>query len=450
MKKTLYIMAALLLSFSLAACKGAKEPAGERTSVGYVMENSTLTQSVYASVYPVDESISIIQFDVVNTPVGEEFPESMTYALDFVKQSNGDFLFTDTDQNGDSVSLSASFLKDGGLMISGEEFLTDVIGVYDATPEVCDVADVTVLYFLRNVPATGIGDFAVYSPMDEIVNYIAGDWFIYSNLYSEGEFMYSFLVAKDFSVIIDMSIPGGEVIYGSLDNTLNATHTYDVYNEDNELVTIEEALVSPVVYNGTTMTEGSTEEVFLAAPYDLTRSISISSDNTDVVVSDGFAITAVAPGTAKLTVTADYCGVVKDYELNIEVVPFEELGDPEDSADAEYNNPKYLTYFDKVSMRATMDVCFEDGYISVDILWADDAYTEHHWSYVGLDAADEGVYHLNGRYTIDTYTDDGFFSEEVIANNIDATLTLCDDGCYYWYDYNEDTDHECIFELPEF
>lgn len=99
--------------------------------------------------------------------------------------------------------------------------------------------------------------------------------------------------------------------------------------------------------------------------------------------------------------------------------------------------------------KATMDICFEDGFISVDIMWADDAWTEHHWSYVGNGNPEDTEFTLIGRYTIDHYTNDGFFTEEIVAENISATLSLGKDNCYYWYDLNEDTDHECVFELPE-
>ena len=422
-------------------------------SKGFVMENSTETKTVYIAIYPIDAVRSIFQFDVVTYKIGDEIPETMNYALCFERQENGDYVFNETDQNGDAVTLTATYIEGNELMISGSELLSQLTGIFSETDYRCEVADVTVLYFLRNVPEAGIGDFALYSPMDEIECYIAGNWYIYCNLYSEGEFMYSFLVAKDFSVIINMTSSPKEVIYGSLENTLNATHTYQVYNEDEELITVEEPLVGPVVYNGTTMNVGSTEEVFIAAPYDLTRSLEIESGNTDVVTVDGTAITAVAPGTATLTITADYCGTVKDFNLDIEVIEEDtsiEIDENEEYADSEFVDPKYSTYFDSTSMRATMDVCFEDGLISVDILWADDAYTEHHWSYVGSDEEYQSVYYLNGRYTIDTYSDDGSFTEEVVAENIDATLTRGMNDCFYWYDCFEETDHGCIFELPEY
>lgn len=454
-KKIVCILITFLLVLSLAACGNEtadKTDIANTGSKGFVMENSTETKRVYIAMYPVDEINTIFQFDVVTADYGVDFPEKMTYALNFVKQENGDYVFSESDQNGDIVGLTATYIEGGELMVSGEEFLSSLIGIYGETDERCEIADVTVLYFLRAVPATGIGDFALYSPMDEIECYVAGDWFTYCNLYSEGEFMYSFLVAKDFSVIIDMSYPQGEVIYGSLDNTLNATHTYEIYDENDELVTVEEPHVMPIVYGGTTMAVGTSEEVFIAAPYDLTRSVTIVSDNTDVVTVDGTAITALSPGKATLTVTADYCGTVKDFKLEIEVVEnsFADSYDDDEFSDSEFTDPKYATYYDLTSMRATMELCCEDGLISVDILWADDAYTEHHWSYIGPDDATEGVYYVNGRYTIDTYSDDGSFSEEVIAEDITATITMADDGYIYWYDNFEETDHDCVFELPEF
>ena len=287
-------------------------------ATAFVMENNVNSETVYLSLYPMDNENFIFQFDVISENHGTS--EAMTYAIYLEKQHNNEFLFQDIDQNGDVVSLAASYIEGEKLSIYDNTFLAALTGTYKETTEKCEISNITVLTFLQNVPEAGIGDFGHISPMDEIECYNAGDWFIYCNLYSEGEFMYSFLVAKDFSVIINMTYPQGEVVYGSLDNTLNTTHTYEIINENDELVTIEEPLVTPVVYNGTTMTVGSTEEVFIGAPYDLTRSLEIVSENTDVVTVDGTEITAVAPGTATLLITADYCGTVKEFSLDIEVI----------------------------------------------------------------------------------------------------------------------------------
>ena len=475
MKKILYILTALLLALSCTACNKASgtsisdttavkpetstqstssvvnEPVNELTmaeSKGFVMENSTETKQVYIAIYPIDNAGSIFQFDVVSFKIGSDIPETSTYALYFKNQENGEFLFSDTDQNGDVISLTASSIEGNGFMVSGSDFLSELTGIFEETEYRCDIADVTILYFLKNVPEAGLDDYEIYSPVNEIECYMASDWFICCDMFSDGEFKHSFLIARDFSTIIDMTSSQEKVIYGSLDNTLNGTHTYEIYNENGELTNVEEPLVFPVVSNGTTMNAGSTNVVFLAAPYDFTRSLTIVSDNTGVVTVDGTEISAVAPGNATLKVTADYCGIVKEFSLDIEVVEEDasiEIDAYDEFEDSEYVDSKYTTYFDMTSMRATMDVCFEDGFISVDIIWADDAYTEHHWSYIGSGEDYQNVYALTGRYTIDTYTDDGLFSEEIIAENITATLTRGTDGCFYWYDDYEGTDHECIF-----
>lgn len=475
MKKFICILTILILVLSCTACGKDSEPVtpdidtgknntnGQTTDPvkddkdtkpeyrGFVMENATGTKQTYIAIYPIDNVNSIFQFDVVSYNPGDDIPETRTYALHFVKQENGEYLSKETDQNGDVVTLTASYIEGDEFMVSGSDAQSPFTGIFKKTDERCEIGDVTILNFLRNVPAAGIGNFALYNPMDEIECYMASDWFICCNLFSETEFKYSFLIAKDFSVIINTTTTQGQVIYGSLEKTLNSTHTYEIYNDDGELISVEEPLVFPVVCNGTTMTVGSTDDIFLAAPYDLTKSLNIVSENVNIIAVDGTAITAVAPGNVTLKVTTDYCGTVKDFNLDIEVVEKDDsviVDENEEFAVSEYVDSKYATYFDKVSMRATMGVCFEEGLISVDIIWADDAYTEHHWSYVGSDKADNGVYQLNGRYTIDNYTDDGFFSEKVVAENIAATLTKGTDGCFYWYDSNEETDHDCIFELP--
>lgn len=419
-------------------------------SQGFVMENSTETKQIYITAYPIDDIRFVFQFDVVFLPIGAEFSETQTYTLCFEKQENGDYLHSKTDPNGNDSSLTASYIEGGEFMVSGND--SPLIGIYQKTDYRCNVADLTVLEFLKNVPAAGIADFSLDRPTNEIECYTFGDWFICCNLFSESKQTASFLVAKDFSAVLDMTASQGKVIYGSLEKTLNATYSYEIPDEDGAPVTIEEPLVFPFLANGTTMVAGSVDEVSLSAPYDLAESLKIVSGNTDIVTVTGTEVTALQPGSATLKITADYGGAVKDFTLDIEVVNADVLSDfdeYEEPADLEFVDPRYATYFDATSMRATMEICFEDGMIGVDILWADDANTEYHWSYVGSDEEIEGAYRLNGRYTIDTTNDDGSFSEKVIAEDITATLTKDANGCFYWYDCYEETDHDCIFELPQ-
>ena len=94
-----------------------------------------------------------------------------------------------------------------------------------------------------------------------------------------------------------------------------------------------------------------------------------------------------------------------------------------------------------------MEICYEDGVYSVEILWGDSATTMHHWSYVGT-ADGKGNLVLNGSCFIENLEDE-YSKDEVVFENMGATLTLGSDGCYYWHDDCADAGKDCIFELAE-
>ncbi len=442
MKKLLYILLSAAVAFSLASCGKA-----DSKQISYSKNGSE--SDTFLAIYEVNDSTSIFQFNINETASGNEFANSYVYALTFSKSDKGAYVHEGIDQSGEAFSLKADFAKNGTITVSGDGFLSNLYGKFSPADTLQDIDDQTILAFLRSVEAAGIENFGLVNPYDTMEVYLAGDWFNLCALYSEGNYVDSFLVAKDFSAVVRLSASEGDLIYGNFDNMFNATVNYTYLDENNAPYEVSGMLVTPAVYGGTTLLAGDTAEVFIIAPYDLTRSVNVKSGNASVVTANGCEITAVAPGTATLTVEADYCGTVKEFELEVEVI--ESLdGDSfsDDYVAAEYEDSKYATYYDKESQRAIMEICQEDNMISVDILWSDDAYTTHHWSYVGSENPYGGLFELSGRLTIDTTDDDGFFSEEVIAEDIAATLTLAPDNCFYWYDALEDTDHGCIFELP--
>lgn len=315
----------------------------------------------------------------------------------------------------------------------------------DAPAEDSDDKDTArILDYLKSIPEAGVSDFDINNPGDEIEQYLVGGWFHEIIMLRNDRIFGWFAVADDLSAVCRVDEESSTLIAGSLENTLKRTQTYSVYNEEDEqLCEFEEGIVSAIVVDGAELTAGTSSEVTVVSPWEsLLESISVASSNPEAVGVNGTEITALAPGEAVLTVSYVYGGSPKTDEIPIEVIE----ADPEtEYSETEYIDERYTTYHDFVSQRAVLEICHEDDIYSADIIWGDTYNIIHHWSYIATDE-NNGNLTLNGSYCIETYNDDGTVSNEVVSENIGATLTLGADGYYYWNDEYEDAGKECIFE----
>ncbi len=442
------------VSSSVSASTSADTPANDfadpfegKITVYHGAENSELKNTVM-TVLPVDAKNVVIQFKNYDAASEDEIPEEMTLAFAFTTEDGKGYTHNEEDQNGDTHSIfvevaSATDIK----VVSDYQFPMDFDGFYYASED----ADVAIeawalLEYLRAIPEVDVDDFGLYNPYDDIVDATEGGWLHDITLLREGEYFGRFLITGDLSAVFKEEDGSFKLAAGSVENLLNYKDNYEIYNEETDSYdVIEDSLVGAIVMAGTELYEGWDSEVFVYAPVDLTESVTVKSSDESVVSVNGTEIKAVAPGEAVLSVTYVYGGFTKNEEITVTVSD----SDPaETHAELEYVDEKYTTYFDRVSERAVLEICHEDDIYGVDILWADDATTLHHWSYVGT-ADENGNLTLQGTYYIEK-CDEEYSKDEVVFENMGATLTLDAEGCYHWHDDYEDAGKDCIFELPEY
>lgn len=410
---------------------------------GFFGEKSTELINCVMAVYPVEDSKVILQFKYFDATDDQEIPVEATYSYTFTVADKTTLKHTESDQNGDTVNIIVQLSDNGEATVSSDSVaLKDIVGNYFPMDGGADVDPRTILEYLRNISAANIGDFGLNNPYDELEEGIHGDWFHELTLIRENQIVEKFLIADDFSAVLRKNGENYSLIYGSMENTVNHVDVFEYYNEEEDIFeeyTME--LVYAYVAYGNEMVEGNVTEVCVEAPYDLVDSLTVvTSDESVVEVSENH-LTAKNPGEAVITVTFVYGGLSKNCEIPISVVKY----DPEvEYLYYEYVDEKYSVYLDRVSMRATLDICFEDDIYGVDILWADGGDTTHHWSYIGT-SDEKGNLTLNGSYSIERY-EDGEMTEEVVFDNEGATLTLGEDGCYYWHDEYDDAGKNCVFE----
>lgn len=474
MKKIIYLLLTLFFVLSLVACGNKTEVVSgskttNETSVNnetstvvepgfvndvdfrnaascYYSENSTELSNCVIGIFPVNETVSVFQFSYMDYSEDSEIGTEQTFALTMNYKDSATYECSEEDQNGDTMQVTAILDIDGNLTVeSNQDYMNMITGKFLPAEGGCDLASFTIIEFLRNIPEANIGTFGKYNPYDDVEDYIADEWFHMVTLYTEDEFVDRFLVADDLSAVLHMTDNDETLIFGSMYNTLEKTTIRYEINDDGEYEEYTEPLVVPYVSGGSDILLNGSAFVLVGAPWDLTKSIVLTSSDTAIVSVDGNELIGNALGTATITAKIDYCGTEKEYTFDVsvaealdgEAVAFEDI-----SADE-----RYSFWQDSYSERATLDI-FQDGdFYSVDIMWADDGYTTHHWSYIGnAKEGSDNVIELNGIYTIETIDDDENFSEIVVFENKEATLTLGSDGCYYWYDSYEDAGANCVFE----
>ncbi|MCR4728647.1 MAG: hypothetical protein K5796_08370 [Lachnospiraceae bacterium] len=423
------------------------DPFEGETAVYIGADNTELKNNVM-TVIPVDPKTVVLQFTNYDATSEEEIPEEVTLAFTFTTEDGKGYTHNEEDQNGETHSIFAEVLSDTDIRVTSDyKFAVDFDGVYVHAGDAEPVYEAwTLVEYLRDIPEVDIDDFGLYNPYDDVVDATEGGWLHDITLLREGEYFGRFLVTGDLSAVFKEEDGSFKLAAGSVESLLNYKDNYEIYNEETDSYdVIEDSLVGVIVMAGTELYEGWDSEVFVYAPVDLTESVTVKSSDESVVSVNGTEIKAVAPGEAVLSVTYVYGGFTKNEEITVTVSD----SDPaETHAELEYVDEKYTTYFDRVSERAVLEICHEDDIYGVDILWADDATTLHHWSYVGTADAN-GNLTLQGTYYIEK-CDEEYSKDEVVFENMGATLTLDAEGCYHWHDDYEDAGKDCIFELPEY
>ena len=421
MKKLIALFMVMILVLALSGCSSAtQQPAEPTAQITKPVEDKQPDEAAKT-----DENK---QTDDITKPVDENKTDETTKPAE-------------ENPTGDSNGTGEEIISDETDNTGTEKVPQDA-----SSNESDDKETAKFLGHLRSISEAGVSDFDINNAGDELEHYLVGGWFHELVLLRDGKILGWFAVADDLSAVCRVNGDNCTLIAGSLENTLKRTQTYTVYNEDEDRTyDLEEDIVSAIVIDGTELTVGTFSEVTVVSPWDsLLESLSVVSSDPGVVEVNGREITAQAPGEAVLTVSYVYGGSPKTDEIPVEVL--EEDPDME-YFEAEYIDEKYSTYFDRVSQRATLEICHEDGLYSVDILWSDSATVMHHWSYISTEE-NNGSLKLNGTYCIETSNYDGTVSTETVFENMGATLTLGDDGCYYWHDDYEDAGKECIFEKP--
>ena len=417
------------------------------TPEGFYLDTSTELKNVVMGIFPLSDTASVFQFSTYDATMDEETPAEYDYVFTFTTEDGKTYTHTEEDQQGEKINISVEFTDNGTPVVKSDfAFSSDFTGSYSPIEGGVDPTPWAIVEYLRYVPGVDLGDFGLNNPYDDIVDSSEAAWLYDITLLREGEYYDRFWVTGDFSAVFEQDEETFKLVAGSVENLLDYTMTYELYDEEEDTYNVyEDKLVGACVLAGSSLIVGQDSEVLIYAPVDLTESISVSSSDTGIVSVNGANITAVAPGEATLTVDYVYGGFKRTQELPVSVLE----DNPEiDDTVTEYVDEKYTTYFDKVSQRAVLELCHEDDTWSAEVLWADDAETMHHWSYIGTDDG-KGNLTLNGSYYIEKigaeYTED-----QVVFENMGATLTLGDDGCYYWHDDYADAGKDCIFELPEY
>ena len=100
---------------------------------------------------------------------------------------------------------------------------------------------------------------------------------------------------------------------------------------------------------------------------------------------------------------------------------------------------------DTISQRASMSIAATgDNQYQVDIYWSSSASEMSHWTFAGtFDVANNSLTYTDGTYIVETTTDDGTTSEEIVSTSESGSLVLEADQLR-WYD-NSEPEREALF-----
>lgn len=422
-------------------------------AAGYVFEGSSELLNIRIGSYPVSEDRAVFQFGYYEAAEDTETVTDINYSCTMTLKNDSNYVYEGTGSDGNPLVIIATMEADENVSVSVDGMLPcDFNGSYypaDGGP----VPDAeTIIEYLRNVPSAEIGDFSSENEGDVVEESMVDGWFHVVSLFRNNAEYKTFIATDDMTGFCEMNGDSVTMLSGSMESTLGqvnygsdeADDDYEVYeNDETEYVDIELPLVYPYIQGGSLVAIGEVTEIAVEASFDLVESVEVSSSDENVISVNGREITGVADGEAILTVTLVYGGSTKEYSIFAIVAEVEEQ-----EIDDGYENSslEVASFADVVLQRATMDIIIEEDVCCVDIYWDDDAWSVHHWNYIGLeDEEDENVINLVGSCNIETYDEEGNCTETPVFENMTGTLTLGDDGYLYWYDSYQDAGADCKF-----
>lgn len=472
MKKILAIIISLVLVMSLAGCKsGVSESPAEPTVAPAEQPNNTpVTEApvsdtlpedagdfatsdssfcwnesaellnIVLGVFPIDDTKAVLQFAYYDATDDVEVPLELYYSFTCNLVNKATYRNADSD-------ITVYINSDGDVNVSSaNEAYSAIVGNYYSAgnPGTPDAA--TIVEYLRNVPAAGVGDFGSSSE-DTIEESISGAWLHEVTLFRNGELFKTFLAADDMTGFCALQDEGWELVYGNMDSTLEQINYYDIElgeGEEESFDFVEMPIVFPYIFDGNELGVGETSFVDFSSPYELPYTFGVSSADESIVSVSDHVITAVAEGETELTISVDYAGTMKDYTIPVTVSVYDFGASLEDEGSTV---PGSTLWFDTISQRATMEMTDANDIYTADIYWADGVDTTHHWCFVGeADPDDEFTINLVGMYVIENYDSEGVCTETVVDEEVYSALTFEDTGCLRWHNPSQE-DLECLFEM---
>ena len=437
MKKALILLLSTLLAVVLAGCGSKSSESFPDTPSSFYWDQSSELTNTLIDIIPVSDKKAVIQLNSIKGSEDSEVSEETNCSLTF------DLVNGSTYKNSDA-GITLTLGKEGNMTVSSKKEQYSVFsGNYLPADGLSWLNAETYVEFLRNLPAADLGDFG--KDTDEISESVSDDWFHSLDLQRDGKIYKTFVATDDMSAICELKNGKYELIYGSMESTLNKT-AYFYFDgeseEEDETYTYETPIVYPYVENGTELAVGATGNVLVNAAVDMTDSIKVTSKDESVVKVNGTAITAAGLGETTLDVELVFAGCKKNY--TIDVCVFED--DPDASLEEGfYQDPNVLSLLDEVTYDFTMDIVNDNGFYSVDIVFKVDPGHYRHWSYFGEpDPADPNVIRLFGTCTLEGWSveDDNVYTETVEAEEITGSVTRHEDGDSFYYTWEDDLNNE--------
>ena len=424
------------------------------SSGSFYWDQSSELHNILLDIYPVDDKKAVIQINSLDGSEDEEIVTEMNCSLTFELVNKAVYRndaadITLTIDSEEHVTVTAG--NDRYAMFNGNYYPTD--GKSWLNPD-------TIIEYLRNIPASGIGDFGTAEKADEINEVLADNWFREITLYRDDSVYGIYVAAEDMSMIGKVNDMGSlDIIFGSMENSLEKTNYYDFefgseFDEEDgeenideyseEYSFFEQPIIYPYLISGAYMTVGQSDNVAVRAAWDLTEDIKVNSRDESILTVNGTEVTAVGEGEAVLDVELVYGGCTKDYTIEVTVVE----ADPDAVFETvEYEDPDCLSLVDRVTFNYTMDITNNDGLYSVDIISILDPGTYRHWSYFGeADPSDPNVITLQGDLSLITYQNDGSMDETLKVEGVTATIIKNADGTWSWNDDHGNEGGLSVFE----
>lgn len=407
----------------------------------FCRDDSAELFNVVLGVYPVDDTTAVLRFAYYDATDDIEIPLEKYYPFTCKLVNKATYV-------NDAADISACIDTEGNVKVnSSNEIYNDILGTYYSAGDPGMPDAETIVEFLRNIPAAGIGDFGMTDADDTIEECFTCAWFHEISMFRNGDLYKGFIATDDITGILECKNGSCELIWGNMDSTLEQINYFDIESDEEEdevYSSIDMPIVFPYVYGGNELNVGEKSFVDIDSPYDIPYSFNVTSGDENIVSLSDNVLTAMAEGETELKVSLDYAGSVKEYSIPVSVMEYDSSIDSDDISEGEEGVSYWV---DTISQRATMTLSIdENDTYSVDVFWADSVNTVHHWSFMGApDDEDEFLVNLMGAYVLEEYDSEGNCIETILDNDICASLTYEDTGNLRW-NVPSDEGIECLFE----